>query len=257
MEIVYKKECWQKIMCWVNESNFEVSGFGTVEIKKDHLLVTEVFLLKQENTSAETELDAEAICKLEYECHQAGVKAPLKLWWHSHVDMAVFWSGTDMKAIKQIGSQGWMVATVFNKKEETRSAIYLSDPFPIFEDDIDTSVEEDLPSQAMMKKWKDEYKEKVSNYTWVPAATTVANGQVVWPDRTNDIHIHSDECVSEENDKKWTGGQYGMETWCEICGDQESACDCPHGVCGYCMHSWEKCGCNEDEEGYLERVVGV
>ena len=47
--------------------------------------------------------------------------------------MGVFWSGTDHQAIEQIGKNGWVLATVFNKKAEQRTAIYQggSEFFPL------------------------------------------------------------------------------------------------------------------------------
>lgn len=65
-------------------------------------------------------MDAASIAKAMYETRDD--EGMFNFWWHSHVNMGVFWSGTDMDTIRQIGSQGFVVATVFNKKNEMLDA---------------------------------------------------------------------------------------------------------------------------------------
>lgn len=134
---------FQKIMYWCRKAgNFEVSGLGSVvyDPKTNVFHVNEVYLLEQENTGTTTDLDAEAIGKLEFEHHKSKTPGELRFWWHSHADMQVFWSGTDMATIKQLGQGGWFLNTVFNKKEEMRSAFYMTDPMSVFADDLTTVV---------------------------------------------------------------------------------------------------------------------
>lgn len=90
----------------------------------------------------------------------------------SHVNMAVFWSSTDTDTIKSIGKNGLCAATVFNKKEEMRSAICYSVEHPIFgkttqlHDDVGTVYE--YTPDSRIAGWKEELdtnvKEKIHEY---------------------------------------------------------------------------------------------
>lgn len=110
-------------MHFVNASDFEVGGMGLVSYNREenYFWIREAFLLDQEVSGATTDLDAAAVGKLELEV--MGREGNLNFWWHSHVNMQVFWSGTDRATIEKYGNNGFMLATVFNKKREMRTAI--------------------------------------------------------------------------------------------------------------------------------------
>ena len=158
-------------MYWVNKSKFEVSGLGTIKVQEDgSMLVTQAILLKQQNTHTHTEITAEAVCKAMFD--MAKEDGELRWWWHSHVQMGVFWSGTDMDTIKELGKQGWIAATVFNQKNELRSAVYAHDalvlpwvekPKYVFYDECETSVK--VIDDARTVEWEKEYEDKVTNAT--------------------------------------------------------------------------------------------
>jgi len=121
MEIYMRQEVYNKVMHWVNKADFEVSGFGKVVRHADYLEVTDVYLLKQEGGAAHTEIDSAALAKLMYETRE--VEGDLRFWWHSHVKMDVFWSGTDTATIRELAANGWILATVFNQNHESRTAL--------------------------------------------------------------------------------------------------------------------------------------
>ena len=91
------------------------------------------------------------------------------------MQMGVFWSGTDMDTIKQLGANGWILATVFNQKEEKRSAFLTKAESPlmkaheIFVDDIPTDVVSFYP-QTYFDEWNKEFEEKVKEKKWLPGA---------------------------------------------------------------------------------------
>lgn len=113
---------YQKIMHWVNRIDNEVSGFGNLDWDPDTrtFTVREVFLIKQQVTKAETEMDAGSIGRAMFQ-HRNEPNA-LKWHWHSHGNMGVFWSGTDRELIKQLSAEGWLLASVFNQQEEILTA---------------------------------------------------------------------------------------------------------------------------------------
>jgi hypothetical protein len=190
---------YRKIIHWMKKAgSYEISGLGNVvyDHEKHMFRVTDVYLLEQENTGASTDINEKAVGKLMYQHHllqkSGEVEGELRFWWHSHVDMGVFWSGTDRETIEQLGQGGWFLSTVFNKKEEMKSCVFMTDPMKLFSDDLPTYIEspasEDKIKKALAKiglqvregsmndilwgtepiaqdgaveEWDEEYKEKV------------------------------------------------------------------------------------------------
>jgi len=169
-KLVIPDAVYQKVMWWVNKSRHEVSGFGSLDFdpKTSTFTVRDAILLKQEVGPTSTEIDAAALGKAMFE--QRAEPNALKWHWHSHVDMNVFWSQDDRTLIKNLGSQGWIVATVFNKQEEMKSAFYgkVKAAFgeydyeeETFLEDIECSVERFIAAEVY-KPWDKEYDEKVA-----------------------------------------------------------------------------------------------
>jgi hypothetical protein len=153
---------YQKIMHWIDKASGEVSGLGRLTIDKqtNAIRITHAYLLDQKNTSTSTDIDALAIGKLAYTTQSDG--GHFNFWWHSHVNMDVFWSGTDLDTIRQIGSGGFVLATVFNKKREKLSCLYKKedDLFPeTFIDDIQTNIVDYIPREKI-ELWDKEFDDK-------------------------------------------------------------------------------------------------
>lgn len=172
MKVYILPEVHAQIMFFVEKSNIEISGLGRIE--KDSLgnmAVTKVYLLKQENTGASTDICESAAAELMYETRED--KGALNFWWHSHVNMGVFWSGTDMSTIKQFGKNGYLLSTVFNKKGEMRSSYFQGGNgfLPeLFIDDLKTEISH-IPTAAQRETWLKEYEEKCKTKTYAPMAT--------------------------------------------------------------------------------------
>lgn len=175
VSITIDQPVYHKIMHWVGKAPGEVSGLGkiTYDPAKGVYRVIEAILIKQENTGSSTEMDAAEISKAMYELRES--EGHLNFWWHSHVEMAVFWSGTDMDTIREIGQHGFVVSTVFNKKFEKLSSVYYKpeeakENLPtrpeIFLNHVPTQVLSYLDPE-LMKKWDEEYDAKcISQYTY-------------------------------------------------------------------------------------------
>lgn len=175
--IIIPNDILAKVLYWVDTCPMEISGLGTVEIVKYpqsgnmpdlfDLCVTDVILLDQQGSAAFTEISAEAITKAMYELRNA--KGQLKWVWHSHVNMNVFWSGTDFDTITSVGAKGWMIASVFNKRHQHRSAFMQGLPVPIMMDylTIDCAAPELIIDTTQLKS---EYEKKVKtkSYTYTP-----------------------------------------------------------------------------------------
>jgi hypothetical protein len=153
-KIVLGKEVYDQIMYYVKKTNFEISGLGAVEIIDKIPTVTKIYLLDQENSHAETEMSGESIAKLMYEHEISGHPGALKFWWHSHVNMGVFWSGTDTRTMDELTKYGWFIHGVFNKKNEYKLAYTTNEPFELTIDDIEMEIDYALVSPQMLELYK-------------------------------------------------------------------------------------------------------
>jgi proteasome lid subunit RPN8/RPN11 len=172
IKLIIPDEIYQKIIWWVRKATGECSGFGKVVYKDGAFRVESAMLVKQSNSSAETEIDGGDLAKAMYDLREA--PGDLVWWWHSHVNMDVFWSSTDREAIEMVGAGGYCIATVFNKRCEYLSAYYRpeKDEIPgVFIDELDTSFPRTLPAE-MTAPWEKEFEEKCAVKTYsVPTST--------------------------------------------------------------------------------------
>lgn len=167
MRVYITPQVHAEIMYYVNKSHIEISGLGRIQkTTNGDMVVTKIYLLKQENAAASTDICEEAVAQMLFETRED--KGDLNFWWHSHVDMNTFWSGTDMATIKQFGKKGYLLSTVFNKKGEHRTSYFqgATDFLPeLFIDDLKTQFGY-LPTKAEHDGWEKQYLEKCSAKTW-------------------------------------------------------------------------------------------
>lgn len=162
LKIVIDNMVYQKVMYWVHKSSDEVSGLGNViyEPETNTIRVIDAIMLPQTNTGGSTDIDADAVAKAMFLMHKNKVPGQLKWWWHSHVNMGVFWSGTDVATIKQLGGGGWFSATVFNKRAEMLSAFCQKDPVRLMAPKIETFIAHPANTE-LIAKWDEEYTKNV------------------------------------------------------------------------------------------------
>ena len=159
------KEVYDKVMYWVNRSDDEVSGFGKIKFVDGVFRVTSAILLEQTNDSTETDINGEALAKAMYKLKDE--EGHFNWWFHSHPTFEVFWSSTDRDTIGMLGNNGWIVASVFNQKEEVRSAFYQKgNGFypPMFIDEIPTS-QVHMYKDSLMDSWEKEFNDNVKKKT--------------------------------------------------------------------------------------------
>jgi len=122
---------WYKLISWAqiayDEDKNEISGLATAVPNKDGIYtVSDIEILKQENTGANTELDGDAVAdyKMRYAMKHKnpGIKF---VWWHSHHTMGAFWSGTDEKEIDAWKNESFSLALVVNLKQEYKFRVSL------------------------------------------------------------------------------------------------------------------------------------
>jgi len=159
--IVIDNMVYQKIMYWINKSDYEVSGLGKITYKEGRITVIDAVLLPQKNGATHTDIEGDVVGKAMFLLKDS--PGDLRWWWHSHVNMDVFWSGTDRDTIEKISAGGWFVSTVFNKRHEMRSCLSMNAPLPLgMIDNIPTRPIQFL-DQELTKKWDDDYEKNVEN----------------------------------------------------------------------------------------------
>jgi hypothetical protein len=166
LNLIIDNAVFQKINHWIQKAPGEVSGLGKITINGGTFRVVDAILVKQENGAASTDLDPASVAKAMYELKDT--PGHLNFWWHSHVNMNVFWSGTDIDTIREIGQHGFVVSTVFNKRRELLSSFYVQSNgvLPeLFINNFPTQIISYL-NQDEVAEWDREYEEKCSSRIW-------------------------------------------------------------------------------------------
>jgi hypothetical protein len=168
MKIYIPRDIYQQIMHWINKTDKEISGYGKIQWADDksYCWVSSVYILDKGGSSVTTEISTKAYAKIVERTYK--LDGDLNFWWHSHVNMAVFWSGTDKSTIQEIGAHGYCVATVFNKKNEMRSAICYKSSSLVgesveFKDEVPTEIYDPEPSAEQLAVWDSEFNEAESS----------------------------------------------------------------------------------------------
>lgn len=183
-KIIIPMNIRNEIQFLVDNCALEISGLGNVVYDKDAnaYRVVSIILLDQEVGAAHTDIDDAAVAQAVYDLRDS--EGELAFWWHSHVNMDTFWSGTDKSTMIEIGKNGLCVAVVFNKKEEMRGALVMSpDGFPSYlVDDVDIEIEYtyDFDTEAKLAEMKAKVREKKyvsyqSQGAWSHGGHTPAN----------------------------------------------------------------------------------
>lgn len=124
VRIKFRAKAYAKMVHWCQAVDTECSGLGKTLEHKDAdgkitmIEVLDVMLFEQECTSGYTEISEEALQKFLFQLAKANENpGKWKLWWHTHNDFGVFWSGVDdanvTRLITTFGS--YLVSTCVNK----------------------------------------------------------------------------------------------------------------------------------------------
>ncbi len=166
-------------MFYVDESDVEISGLGTCSFNDSTGIfkVEKIVLCHQENAATTTDLDPKSVAKAMYELRNE--PSQLKFWWHSHVNMGVFWSGTDSATMLELAEHGWFMSTVFNKKRELLSCLTFPTEFGPFEvNQMETEITEKAPviEPPEHAVWRASMKERCKEKSSFPASARVYDG---------------------------------------------------------------------------------
>jgi hypothetical protein len=163
---------YEKMFHYTKYCKGEVSGFGKTIIGEDEVVIEKIYLLKQVCTSAHTELDLEAHSKFLCSLIRRGYHPKdFSLWWHSHYDFDVFFSGEDEDTISKLSKNGQMFSICINQKGEMTGRM----------DERGVSVKLPIiitPRNKIMvtNKYRHELKKKVSFEGQIPVEEEIFEG---------------------------------------------------------------------------------
>lgn len=117
------KEAYGKMLKMLDLMDKEIGALMIGRIFEGDAYVEDVVITKQSVTGASVEFDETGI---DLATMQAALAEKVVIgWFHSHVNMAAFWSGTDMKTINDLiaHTEDYLVSIVSNKRYEHKGRI--------------------------------------------------------------------------------------------------------------------------------------
>lgn len=152
----------ERIMACVRACATEINGIGRISYKQGKLVIDEVAVLKQSVSATHAELDTEDLMNF------LATRPDASQWrvqWHSHVNMATFWSGIDEEAIKSIGETAdYLISLVFNKSGEYKARVDHFKPFHSTQDDLALEIQVQRPDHSAWAK--EVIADKVTTHTF-------------------------------------------------------------------------------------------
>lgn len=124
---------YRKLMAYVDLCEGEVTGFFDVEWDRELglFILGEIYLIKQEAGAADVEMDEDDIATFMEELIAKGVTQLPRGWWHSHVNMGAFFSGTDNNTINNdFINDSFTLSLVVNKKREMKASVVIFEDLP-------------------------------------------------------------------------------------------------------------------------------
>jgi hypothetical protein len=122
---------FQKMKCFVDLCDLEISGLGTVKRSENNFIIDDVFIIKQvtDSNGIHVKLDDKALNLFIYEMAKDDKDtSEISFQWHSHVYMPVDPSPEDKGTIKKYLND-FMISLVVNKYGEFVCRLDLFKPF--------------------------------------------------------------------------------------------------------------------------------
>ena len=135
--IRFTRTAYERMMSLVRACRIEVSGFGVLatdeerESKgvKEPYYIKEIHIAEQDCTGVTTDLRAGSLGKLMMALHQRKVNGKqVCVWWHSHVNMSVSPSGTDVDTLNGFDFDDFAIGVIANKRGELGIRIEMYKP---------------------------------------------------------------------------------------------------------------------------------
>lgn len=166
--VTIKAKAYDKLFSYVRAVDLEISGLGIVNKIKGGYEIEDVMTFKQRCSAAYTDLNRKAISNtlldlVKQNRHKDTKK--IKLWWHSHVHMGTFWSGTDDATCLRLANDDYWVSIVVNHEKQIKCRVELAKPFRMSVDDVPFETD-GTPTNEPIQEFINEAKAKVKPYVF-------------------------------------------------------------------------------------------
>lgn len=173
-DIIIDPLAYKKMLYFTQAATGEISGFGKVlpvSVHKNYFkgyesinkyMITDVKIFKQKCSSGGTTLDGKSLARFIVDLVKAGEKPEeWSLWWHSHNDFGVFFSGTDTGTIAALSPETLLVSVCINKEGQLIGRV--DDFGQYYEGNVSVMPSEDKNLREQCIK---QVKEDVTNEKW-------------------------------------------------------------------------------------------
>lgn len=195
--LLINQQALYKMWTYVDSCSDEIGWLGTIQEKKGFYYLDDVFLFHQEVHATTTEITVDGLTSFAEELLQQenGMELwnTMRVWGHSHVNMAVFASGQDDAQMKTFGEAGnpYFFRIISNKKGELKvdmfhyanGITYLDVPWEIHETVQEEELRVEIESlykqldlirsegikvfkEPILLEMKDKVKKLVTKYTY-------------------------------------------------------------------------------------------
>lgn len=176
--VIIPRPVYEKLFMYVRNITTEVSGLGLVKNVGNNIIIEDIFIVKQVCSTGNTKLDNEDLSKkLDEIIKSGGDPTAMRLWWHSHANMSVFWSSTDDACCDAYATNSYMVSLVVNHDRDLKCRLDFFHPFRITLDNVPVEVEDNITEQDKLEeKCIKEMKKKVSKREYLGGHKVWRNG---------------------------------------------------------------------------------
>lgn len=136
MKLIIPKSIEQKLHQYVRAVTTEIAGMGKISITQNgDAIVEDIAIYDQEVTGGTADLSPEALAGFLTDLVQRGENpAHWKLWWHSHADMAAFFSSRDTDTMESSTEFDMLISLVVNRKRDRKARFDMHRPFRVNSD---------------------------------------------------------------------------------------------------------------------------
>ena len=144
-KVIFSLSSYLKFQAYIDQKDTEISGLGKTSINKENksIYISDLITLPQTATGVNTVFNVGDF--LEDTITKGLEPSDYKLWWHSHVNMPVFWSGTDLATMEDFDTEfkenNWILSIVGNKRKEILCRLDLFEPFRITFDKLPWEID--------------------------------------------------------------------------------------------------------------------
>jgi hypothetical protein len=187
--LTFTQKAWEKMWALTKiakddkKKAFECTSFGIMD-SEDPCRVTDLWVPDQENTGSSTEADDDSMLEWMLEVKAEGIDmGQLTFWQHSHADMDVFFSSTDLATIRRMECDHIQWSVVTNMAGEILVRADIFSPIRYWWSSCEYEVE--YPEIAGIQEWSAAQKEKMTLKVpapkkWGKHNNHVSNNRTLW-----------------------------------------------------------------------------